>query len=470
MKLRRLFFLSLVFVCGLTILLNAQPLPQRNPQVEKIVEEISTDNIRHIITQLVSFGTRHSLSDVQSETRGIGAARRWIKSEMEKYSKESGGRLKVEFDSFVVDPKDLEPRYRSRVPRATEIVNVVATLPGSRPESAGRIYVVSGHYDSMCSQMMDATCDAPGADDDASGTAVAMELARVMSKYQFDATLVFLCVAGEEQGLIGSSHWARMAKEKHWNIPAMLNNDIVGNIRGGDGETNNQAVRVFSEGVPANESDTDKRLREAVGGENDSSSRQLARYIQEIAQRYLPFFEVQMIYRRDRYGRGGDHTSFNENGFAAVRFSEFHEDFRHQHQTPRVENGVQMGDLPEFVSTDYVAQVARVNAATLSSLALAPASPENVRFASARQTYDTALHWSPNQEKNIAGYTIVWRETTSPVWQHSLFVGKVTAFVLNGLSKDNLVFGVRAVDKEGNMSPVTVSRPPAPSRSSGSQE
>ena len=469
MRIRFEVYLFLLVWMGSVIPCSGQPLPARNPEVEKIVQEISPQNIQQIIGKLVSFGTRHTLSETGAEDRGIGAARRWIKGELEKYSRESGGRLKVEFDSFIIDPKDVEPRYRSRVPKPTEIVNVVAILPGSRPNSAARIYVVSGHYDSMCSQMMDTKCDAPGADDDASGTAVSMELARVMSKYQFDATVVFLCVAGEEQGLIGSTHWARAAKEKSWNVAAMLNDDIVGNIRGGGGETNNQVVRVFSEGVPVNETEADKRLREAIGGEDDSPSRQLARYIEETAVKYVPDFKVMMVFRRDRYGRGGDHTAFNENGFAAVRFSELHEDFRHQHQTPRIEGGVQYGDLPEFVSTGYIGQVARLNAATLASLALAPAAPENVRFGSSHQTYDTLIHWSRSPESNLAGYAIVWRETTAPEWQHELYVGNVTEFTLKGLSKDNLIFGVRAVDKEGDLSPVTVPRPPIPQRGTPGQ-
>ncbi len=445
-----------------TSALQAQVLPTRNSQVEKIVQEISPENIQHIITKLVSFGTRSTISDQTSNTRGIGAVRRWIQGELEKYSRESGGRLQVSLDSFVADPSKLPGRWGNRLPKPTEIVNVVATLPGSDPQAAGRIYVVSGHYDSICSNMLDTRCDAPGADDDGSGTALSMELARVMSKYKFDATLVFLCVAGEEQGLVGSEHWAKMAREKNLDIPAMLDDDIVGGIRGGDGETNNQVVRVFSEGIPSTMTEVQKRILEAVGGENDSPSRQIARYVLETAQKYTPSFQVKLIYRRDRYARGGDHFSFNENGYAAVRFSEYHEDFRHQHQTPRIEDGVQYGDLLQFVSPDYVANVARVNAATLASLALAPAAPTNVHFGTARQSYDTTLQWAPNAEKNLAGYIIVWRDTTAYVWEHSLYVGDVHEFTVHGLSKDNLVFGVRAVDKEGDMSPVTVPLPPLP--------
>lgn len=460
---RKCVFLVL-FVFTLTLfssnLASQSPPLTRVPQVEKILAEVSAKNIQHLLTELVSFGTRHTLSATDDPKRGIGAARRWIKTELEKYSKESGGRLKVEFESFIIDPKNMEPRYRSRIPKPTEIVNVVATLPGSSPESSGRILIVGGHYDSMCNQMLDATCDAPGADDDGSGTAVAMELARVLSRYPFEATLVFACFAGEEQGLIGATHMAKMAKEKNWNVTAVLNNDIVGSIRGGEGLTNNQVVRVFSEAPASNETETQKRMRQSVGGENDSPSRQLARYINEIAVRYLPDFQAMMVFRRDRYGRGGDHIPFNENGFAAVRFSEFHEDFRHQHQKPYLEGGVQFGDLLEFVSVDYIAQVARVNAATMASLALAPETPQNVRFGSSRQAYDTTLRWTANREKDVAGYEILWRDTISPVWSHSIFVGNVTEFVLKSLSKDIFIFGVRAVDKDGNRSLVALPTPP----------
>lgn len=444
--------------------------PTRVPQVETILAEVSIENIQHIIAGLVGFGTRHTLSATDDPKRGIGAARIWIKRELEKYSKESGGRLKVEFDTFIIDPKDLESRYRSRVPKPTEIVNVVATLPGSNPESAGRILVVGGHYDSMCNQLLDATCDAPGADDDGSGTAVTMELARVLGRYHFEATLVFVCFAGEEQGLIGATHMARMAKEKNWNITAVLNNDIVGNIRGGDGQTNNQLVRVFSEAPSSTETEAQRRQRQSIGGENDSPSRQLARYIHETTSRYLPEFQAMMVFRRDRYGRGGDHIPFNENGFAAVRFSEYQEDFRHQHQKVRLEGSVQYGDLPEFVSVDYIAQVARVNAATMASLALAPDTPKDVHFGSLRQGYDTAIRWTANRENDMAGYEVLWRETTSAVWNHSLFVGNLTEFVLKGLSKDNFIFAVRAVDRDGNRSLMALPTPASPPARSGTAQ
>jgi len=309
---------------------QAQTSARLNPQIEKIVSEISARNIEASIRKLVSFGTRHTLSSQDDPNRGIGAARRWIKEEMDRYARESGGRLIVTEDEFMQSPTQ-------RVPRETKLVNVVATLPGTQAESKDRIYVVSGHYDScVCSQgMTDAESDAPGASDDASGTAAVMEMARVMSKYEFDATLVFMTVPGEEQGLLGATHWAEEAKKKNLNIAAMFTNDIIGNTFGGNGVKDNSRVRVFSEGVPSSETEAEARSRQSVGGENDSTSRQLARYIKEIGERYVSNFEVTLIYRRDRYGRGGDHIPFLQRGVPAVRFTEPNEDFTRQHQKVR---------------------------------------------------------------------------------------------------------------------------------------
>ncbi|HYE74950.1 MAG TPA: M20/M25/M40 family metallo-hydrolase, partial [Blastocatellia bacterium] len=337
---------------------QAQAAFQNNPKIEKILSEISAANIEASIRKLVSFGTRHTLSDTKSETRGIGAARRWIKSEFERYSRESGGRLQVSEDAFIQQPVQ-------RVPQPTKLINIVATLPGTQAESRDRIYVVSGHYDScVCTQSLtDATTDAPGANDDASGTAAVMEMARVMSKYEFDATIVFMTVPGEEQGLLGAAHWAEEAKKNGLNIAAMFTNDIIGNTSGGNGVHNNQRVRVFSEGVSSAESEAEARARQSVGGENDSPSRQLARYIKEIGERHVPNFDVTLIFRRDRYGRGGDHIPFLQRGYAAVRFTEPNEDFTRQHQTVREENGIKYGDVPEMVDFAYVAQVTRINAA-----------------------------------------------------------------------------------------------------------
>jgi hypothetical protein len=424
---------------------QAQPTPHLNTKIEKVLAEISAANIEAGVRRLAAFGTRHTLSDTTSETRGIGAARRWIKSEMERYSRESGGRLRVTEDAFIQPPAQ-------RVPQPTELVNIVATLPGTQPESRDRVYVVSGHYDSICSPVSDASCDAPGANDDASGTAAVMEMARVMSKYEFDATIVFMAVAGEEQGLLGAAHWAEEAKKKGVNVAAMFTNDIIGNTVGGNGVRENNRVRVFSEGVPSAETEAEARTRQSVGGENDSPSRQLARYIKEVGERYVPNFDVTLIFRRDRYGRGGDHIPFLQRGYAAVRFTEPNEDFTRQHQKVREENGVRYGDVPEMVDFAYVAQVARVNAAALASMALAPASPSGVSFKTVRQEYDTTLAWEANKEPDLAGYQVAWRATHEPFWTHRRAVGNVTEFVMRGLSKDDYFFAVQAVDAEGNAS------------------
>lgn len=457
-----------VFLAGLLLVVlrlsvtNAQQTQissKPNPQIEKIVNEISAANIEAIMRKLVSFGTRHTLSSQDDPARGIGAASRWIKSEMDRYSRESGGRLIVAEDEFIQQPSP-------RVPQATKLVNIVATLPGSQPESKDRIYVVSGHYDScVCSQgMTDATSDAPGASDDASGTAAVMEMARVMSKYQFDATLVFLTVAGEEQGLLGSTHWAEEAKNKSLNVAAMFTNDIVGNTFGGNGVRDNARIRVFSEGVPSNETEAEARSRQSVGGENDSPSRQLARYIKEAAETYLNNFEVTLVFRRDRYGRGSDHIPFLQRGYPAVRFTEPNEDFTRQHQRVREENGIKYGDVIGMVDFPYIAQVARVNASAMASMALAPAPPSGVAFKSFRQEYNTVLAWKPNAEPDVAGYRIVWRETYQPFWQRSVDVGPVTEFTMKGLSKDDYFFAVQAIDKDGNAS--VPAFPKAPVRSS----
>ncbi len=424
---------------------QVQVSPKLNPQIEKIVSEISAQNIEAIIRKLVGFGTRHTLSTHDDPKRGIGAAARWIKEEMDRYSQASGGRLQVVNDEFI------QP-VTQRFPREAKLINIVATLPGTQAESKDRIYVVSGHYDSICSPFSDTECDAPGASDDASGTAAVMEMARVMSKYQFDATIVFMTVPGEEQGLLGAHHWAEEAKKKGLNIAAMFTNDIIGNTLGGNGVRDNRRVRVFSEGVPTTETEAEARARQSVGGENDGPSRQLARYIKEVGERYLNNFDVTLVFRRDRYGRGGDHNAFLQRGFPAVRFTEPNEDFTRQHQRVREENGIKYGDVFEMVDPAYVAQVARVNAIAMASMALAPAPPSGVRFKTGRQEYDTTVAWEPNKEPDIAGYRIVWRETYQPFWHRGIEVGNVAEFVMKSLSKDDYFFAVQAIDKDGNAS------------------
>lgn len=427
---------------------------QAYPAINSIVKQIDARNIERTIRQLVAFGTRNTLSEQNDPKRGIGAARDWLYAEFLKAAESSNGRMTVEKQSF-------EQPKAARVPEPTIITNVVATLKGSQPEATDRIYVVSGHYDSMCSSPVNAKCDAPGANDDASGTAAVLEMARVMAKFEFDATIVFVAVAGEEQGLLGSTHFAEQAKQKNWNIDAMFDNDIIGNSLGGNGIRNRNTVRVFSEGVPTNETPAEANTRRSVGGENDSTSRQLARFIKETSESLVPQMNVMMVYRRDRYARGGDHIPFLERGYPAVRFTETNENFTHQHQNVRVENGVQYGDLPQFVDFAYIANVARVNAAALAMLASAPARPTGVTIVS-RLSDDTELSWEANKEPDLDGYEIVWRDTTWPTWQGVKAVGKVTSFTLKGMSKDNYFFGVRAVDKDGHRSPATFPRPVRP--------
>jgi len=424
-----------------------------NPDIPKIVSEINSRNIEATIRKLVSFGTRNTLSEQNNPNRGIGAARDWLYGEFQKAAAQSDGRMTVEKQTF-------EQAKAARVPEPTMLTNIVATLKGSQPESANRVYVVSGHYDSMCSSPTDAKCDAPGANDDASGTAAVLEMARVMAKYKFDATIVFMTVPGEEQGLLGATYFAEQAKKNNMDIEAMFTNDIIGNTLGGNGVRDRKTVRLFSEGVPTNETQQEAATRRSVGGENDSQSRQLARFIKEVGQRYVPTMKVWMIYRRDRYGRGGDHQPFLERGYAAVRFTETNEEYHHQHQNVRIENGIQYGDLPQFVDFDYIANVARVNASALAALASAPARPKNVTMPSGLAN-DTQLSWEANKEPDIAGYEIVWRDTTEATWTHSQMVGNVTTFTMKAMSKDNYFFGVRAVDKQGNRSPATYPRPAA---------
>ncbi|MFZ3321540.1 MAG: M28 family metallopeptidase [Usitatibacter sp.] len=441
----------IVVLAALTVI-PAAAATQINPVISKVVADVSAKRIEATIRKLVSFGTRNSLSDDTSETRGIGAARRWIKEQLDQCAADSGGRLQVAFDDHLIEKG-------VRVPKPTYIVNVVATLPGDQAESRDRIYVVSGHYDSMPTSATDGEKDAPGADDDASGTAVSMELACVMSKYHFNATLVFLTVAGEEQGLLGSAAWAKDAKAKHLDIAAMFTDDIVGNSRARDGQVERNRVRIFAEGVPAKKENSDDvytALR--TGGENDLPTRQLARFVKEMGERYVKGMKVDVRWRRDRYLRGGDHFSFLEQGYPALRFTEPNENWDHQHQDVRVENGVQFGDLLEFVDFEFTARVARVNGAALAALALGPSVPQGVEMENRPYDIDTTLRWKGNPEPNIAGYRIVWRDTTAADWQHSKDVGNVTRVTLD-ISKDDYQFGVVAYDKDGNTSVAAYPKP-----------
>ncbi len=439
-------FLAILFSASLL----AQPSIKQNQTVIKIIQEISADSIKRNIEKLVSFHTRHSLSDTLHPSRGIGSARRWIKSELERYSKQSGGRLKVEFDEFIAPAGP-------RVPKPVKMANVVALLPGKIYKD--KIYIVSAHYDSRASNALDSTSFAPGANDDGSGTSAVLELARVLSKYEFDFTIMFVLFAGEEQGLLGSRHFAKKLKDSGITVLGVLNNDIIGNIEGGNGVIDNIRVRVFSEGLPLFRDENSLRLISQIGLENDSPSRQLARYIKDVAERYLDNFEVKLIFRRDRFLRGGDHIPFNEQGFPAVRISEMNENYARQHQDVRTEKGVKYGDLPEFVDYNYCANVARMNAIALYHLANAPLPPQNPIIKVSELEYSTTLKWDLNNEEDLAGYNICIRETTSPVWQKKIFVGKVNEYTLKDMPKDNFIFGVQSVDVEGNESLVVVPLP-----------
>jgi len=451
-------FTFVALMAGAPLVLAAEVPAAADPEIARLVRDVSQSRLETTIRALAGFGTRHSLSATDDPKRGIGAARRWIKARLDACAAEAGARLKVEFDEFVQEPS-------ARVPKAVPMVNVVATLEGVDPVAKARTLVVSGHYDSMCSNVMNSECDAPGANDDASGTAVVMELACVFAKSRFPATLVFMAVAGEEQGLLGATHWAKVAHERGVNVEAMITNDIVGNAHDDTGRRDATVLRLFAEGVPADKQVSEEwQQRLATGGENDSAPRELARTIRDAALRYVPEMTVKIVYRRDRYLRGGDHIPFLAEGFTAVRFTEAHEDFRHQHQDVRIVDGVQFGDLPQFVDFEYLSRVARVNAAALASLASAPSAPVGVRIETMRLENQTTLSWRANPEPGIAGYEIVWRETTAPFWQGAEFVGNVTRASVP-MSKDDYLFSVRAVGGGGQRSlatyPLTLRNPQA---------
>jgi hypothetical protein len=425
---------------------GARLKPQRpDRELLAILEEIDEDRIEATVRTLVSFGTRHTLSSQTDPHRGIGAARDWIAAELRRYAARSGGRMTVTVPSYIQQPA-------SRIPTPTRISNVVATLRGSTDPN--RVYVVSGHYDSRVTDVLNFTSDAPGADDDASGVAVSMELARVMATRRPEATIIFAAVAGEEQGLYGSTFLAQQLKNAGADVQGMFTNDIVGSSRGDDGTRDRHSVRLFAQGTPPNEDPTRAATRLSIGGENDSPARELARFVTEVADNRATDARVRVIYRLDRYLRGGDHRPFLEQGFPAARFTEPNENFAHQHQDVRVENGVQFGDLPQFCDFDYIARVARTNAATLWSLAQGPGTPKDVFIDASVLTNDTVLLWSRGTDVDLAGYEVVWRPTTAPFWTHVIRVGDVTRVTIN-LSKDNVIFGVRAVDRTGHRSPAT---------------
>ncbi|MFG1833478.1 M20/M25/M40 family metallo-hydrolase [Micromonospora chersina] len=418
-------------------------------ELTAMLREIDRDRIEATVRRLAAFGTRHTLSDQNDPVRGIGAARDWIHAQLSGYAAASGGRMTVELQSYVQQPA-------SRIPTATTITNVVATLRGDT--APDRVYVITGHYDSRATDVMDAVSDAPGADDDASGVAVVMELARVLATRRSEATIVLAAVAGEEQGLYGSAYLAGRLKAAGVDVQGMFSNDIVGSSTADDGTRDPRSVRLFAEGVPTAETPAEASVRQSVGGENDSPSRQLARFVSDVAGIGATGMRVRVIYRRDRYLRGSDHISFLREGWPAGRFTEPNEDFAHQHQDVRVVDGVRYGDLPEFCDFDYITRVARVNGATLWSLAQAPGTPKGVTVVTTNLTNDTTLRWQRGTEPDLAGYEVVWRETTAPEWQKVLPVGDVTEVTID-LSKDNVFFGVRAVDRSGHRSPVAFPKP-----------
>ena len=404
------------------------------PSAERIGADIAT---------LAGFGTRHSLSDTESETRGIGAARRWIAAEFERISEACGGCLEVRVQRRTFAGEN-------RIPEPTEIVNVFAILRGET--EADRYVMMSGDIDSRISDPMNATDDAPGANDNASGMAGVLEAARVLSRYRFRASIVFAGLSGEEQGLFGGRAMTGLVREERWRLQAVINNDMIGNIAGIDGVIDNSVIRVFSEGTRAVESFDEARRRRFTGGEVDSPSRNLARYV-DAAARYVPNLDVMMIYRLDRFGRGGHHRPFNEAGYPAVRIMEAHEHYDRQHQDLRVEDGVAYGDVIEFVDFDFAARATALNAVTLASLAWAPAPPAQVTIDGA-VTPDTTLAWAAASPTDTAGYTVHWRETIEPRWQHHRFVGDVDTFTLENIVIDNWFFGVSARSPEGYESPV----------------
>ncbi len=415
-----------------------------DPEIKKMVADVKTENLEKIVRKLASFGTRHSLSDTKSNTRGVGAAQRWVKSEFDNYALASGGRLTSTIDYYWVKADG------RRITKDVKLANVMAVLKGTDPTD-DRVLIISGHLDSRATDVMDGKIDAPGANDDASGVAAMMEIARIMSKKEFPCTIVFVAVTGEEQGLLGARHLADSAKASGWKVTAMLNNDIIGNsLSSGTDLRENTKVRVFSETIPFLETEDETKMRKSTNRDNDSPSRQLARYIKTVTDQYVDQLEVTLVYRNDRFLRGGDHTPFSQNGFSAVRFCEMNENFDQQHQNVRVENGIQYGDLPEFMDFDYLRKVSCSNLATLTNLALAPRSPQNVGIEVKNITNSSTLIWKAPEGKAPFGYKIVMRETAAPQWEKTFFVKDTQVTI--PYSKDNFFFAVQSVDEAGHAS------------------
>jgi hypothetical protein len=439
----RLLIAVVLTCCGLHS--SAQTLIQRDPEIEKMVKEVNADSLKSYIIKMVSYGTRNTLSTQSDPNRGIGAARNWVLQKFNEFTKKSNGR----FSAFI-DTTTLQPVAGSRVERPVVLGNVVGILKGTDTADK-RIFVISGHLDNMRTNVRDSIGDAPGANDDASGCAAVIECARIMTQKGFPATIIFVTVSGEEQGLLGAKFMATKAKTQGWNIEAVLNNDIMGSNN--TSETNiidNTRIRVFSEGLPAYETEKAARNIRQLGLENDGKARQLARYVKEVGERYVDNLEVVMIYRNDRFLRGGDHTSFVEQGYAAVRFTEMNENYYHQHQNVRMENGIQYGDLPEFMDFEYLRKNTAMNLSNLANLAKAPAMPEDVKIETRRLTNYSLLTWAAPKTGKVKGYYILMRETTSAVWQKKIFTSE-TSYQLP-YSKDNYFFAVQSVNESGNES------------------
>ncbi|XLS27917.1 M28 family peptidase [Flavobacteriaceae bacterium M23B6Z8] len=425
----------------ITLIFSLSFQAQTDPQLYDIIEAVSADRIENDIRTLANFGTRNTFSDTLSDTRGIGAARRWIKSEFDKISKNCGSCLEVFYQKDFVKKGE-----GPRIVKDAYIVNVVAIQRGTKYPN--RFIIMSGDIDSRNSDPLDYTNDAPGANDNASGMAGAIEAARVLSNYKFESSIIYVGLSGEEQGLFGGAGLAKYAKEKGWDIIGILNNDMIGNIEGVDGVIDNRTFRIFSEPVPPTETERERRLRRFYGGEVDGISRQLARYVHKTVKTYMPEMNPMMIYRLDRFGRGGHHRPFNDLGFAGIRIMEAHENYNRQHQNIREENGIKYGDVIEGVNFDYAKKLTAVNAINLASLASAPPAPENVEIGGIVEA-STKLRWKEQDDADIKGYKIYWRLTTSPTWDNSRFVGKVDSVTLEGIVIDNYYFGVATVGKDG---------------------
>lgn len=447
---KRLLIAVVLITSGLSSF--AQTTIQRDPEIEKMVKEVNADSLKSYILKMVSYGTRNTLSTQSDPNRGIGAARNWVLQKFNEFAKKSNGR----FSAFI-DTTTLQPVAGSRVERTVVLGNVVGILKGTDTADK-RIFVISGHLDNMRTNVRDSIGDAPGANDDASGCAAVIECARIMTQKGFPATIIFVTVSGEEQGLLGAKFMATKAKSQGWNIEAVLNNDIMGSNNAS--ETNiidNTRIRVFSEGLPAYETEKAARNIRQLGLENDGKARQLARYVKEVGERYVDNLEVVMIYRNDRFLRGGDHTSFVEQGYAAVRFTEMNENYYHQHQNVRVENGIQYGDLPEFMDFEYLRKNTAMNLSNLANLAKAPAMPEDLKIETRRLTNYSLLTWAAPKTGKVKGYYILMRETTSAVWQKKIFTTD-TSYQLP-YSKDNYFFAVQSVNESGNESLPVVPTP-----------